>query len=171
MSFYTCVNRYGSNILFRGYTDEGKRIQTKIPFKPTMYLKSQANERGWKSFDGVKVDPIELDSMSEATEFVKKYENVDNFKIYGNNNFVAQFIQEKFPGVIKYDLKRIEVGNIDIEVASDDGFPEPDEAKHPVISIAYKSSASGVYHVWGLGEWRLEDCELDIPDNLIQYRQ
>ena len=61
MSFYTCVNRYGSNILFRGYTDEGKRIQTKIPFKPTMYLKSQANESGWKSFDGVKVDPIELD--------------------------------------------------------------------------------------------------------------
>lgn len=171
MSFYTCVNRYGSNILFRGYTDEGKRIQTKIPFKPTMYLQSQANDSGWKSFDGVKVDPIELDSMSEATEFVKKYENVDNFKIYGNNNFVAQFIQEKFPGVIKYDLKRIEVGNIDIEVASDAGFPEPDEAAHPIISIAYKSSASGVYHVWGLGEWRLEDCELDIPGNLIQYRQ
>ena len=170
MTFYTCVNRYGSNILFRGYTDDGGRIQKKIPFKPTMYLKSSKNESGWKSFDGVPVDPIQLDSMQEATEFVKKYENVDNFKIYGNNNFVAQFIQDKFPGQIKYDLKRIEVGNIDIEVASDDGFPEPDEAKHPIISIAYKSSKSKVYHVWGLGEWRLEDCELKLDGCMVQYR-
>ena len=170
MSFYTCVNRYGNNILFRGYNDDGKPIMKKFPFKPTMYVPSTKGPGEWKGFDGASVEPIQLDSMSEATEFNKRYEGVDNFKIYGNNNYVAQFIADKYPGIVPYDLKRINVGNIDIEVASDDGFPEPGEAKHPIISIAYKSSTSKVYHVWGLGEWRLEDCELDLDGYMVQYR-
>jgi DNA polymerase elongation subunit (family B) len=171
LSFYTCVNRYGNKILYRGYDDNGERFQTKIPFKPTMYLQSnKPATSGWKAFDGTNVEPIEIDSMSEATEFVKKYEGIDNFKIHGNNNFVAQFIAEKFPGIVPYSLKKIEVGNIDIEVMSDEGFPEPDVANYPIISIAYKSSLHNVFHVWGLGEYDASKSELELDGAMIQYR-
>jgi len=170
LSFYTCVNRYGNKILFRGYSGDGQPITKKFPFKPTMYVPSSKGKI-WKGFDGATVEPIELESMSEASDFCKKYEGVDNFKIYGNNNYVAQFIADKYPDIIPYDIKKINVGNIDIEVASDDGFPEPGEAKHPVISIAYLSSTSKVYHVWGLGEWSLDNCELDLNGYMVQYRQ
>jgi len=171
LSFYTCVNRYGNKILYRGYDDNGERFQTKIPFKPTMYLQSnKPATSGWKAFDGTNVEPIEIDSMSEATEFVKKYEGIDNFKIHGNNNFVAQFIAEKFPGIVPYSLKKIEVGNIDIEVMSDEGFPEPDVANYPIISIAYKSSLHNVFHVWGLGDYDASKSELELDGAMIQYR-
>ena len=169
MSFYTCVNRFGNKMLYRGYNDNGERVQTKVPFKPTMYLQSAKSEGVWKAFDGSSVEPIELDSMSEATDFIKKYEDIDNFKIYGNNNFVAQFIQDKFPGVIKYDLKKIEVGNIDIEVASDDGFPEPGQANYPIISIAYKSSNNNIYYVWGLDSYDSSKSQLELDGALIRY--
>jgi DNA polymerase elongation subunit (family B) len=169
LSFYTCVNRYGNNILYRGYNDNGEREQTRVPFKPTMYLQSNKSESDWKALDGSGVEPIELDSMSEATDFVKKYEDIDNFKIHGNSNFVAQFIQDNFPGVIKCDMKRIEVGNIDIEVASDDGFPEPGQANYPIISIAYKSSNSNIYYAWGLDSYDSSKSELELDGALIRY--
>ena len=43
----------------------------------------------------------------------------------------------------------LNVSTIDIEVASDDGFPTPEEANYPVISITIKNNIDGVYYVWG----------------------
>jgi DNA polymerase elongation subunit (family B) len=156
-------------MLYRGYNDDGQRVQGKYPFKPTMFLQSNKPSTEWKALDGSSVEPIELESMSEASDFVKKYEDIDNFKIHGNENFVTQFIGDKFPGVIKYDLKKIEIGNIDIEVASDDGFPEPGQANYPVISIAYRTSRDGIYYVWGLDSYDAGKTELDLQGDFIRY--
>ena len=48
-------------------------------------------------------------------------------------------------------------------------FPHPEEANHPIISIAYKDSKSKVYHVWGLDHYDASKSELDDIE-LIQYR-
>lgn len=76
--------------------------------------------------------------MREAKEFMERYKDVSNFDIYGNTNYVAQYVAEHWPGDISFDPSLINVTNIDIEVQSDEGFPEPDEAKFPIISIAMK---------------------------------
>jgi DNA polymerase elongation subunit (family B) len=107
--------------------------------------------------------------MKEAQEFMGKYEDVSNLKVHGNINFVAQFINERFPNEIEPRLAFIDVGNIDIEVASDDGFPRPEQAAHPIISIAYKSSKSNIFYVWGLDEYDYTKTELDLGDKLIRY--
>ena len=169
MSFYTSVHRYGNKILFRGYDSKGNRIHKKVPFKPTFFLPSKTNQTTWKALDGTPVEPFELESMSEGQEFSKRYEDIGNFKVYGNNNFVAQFLAKAYPDEIDYNLKHIRVGNIDIEVASDDGFPHPEEANHPIISIAYRDSYSNVFHVWGLDRYDSSKTELET-DALIQYR-
>ncbi len=150
--FYTSVVRYGNNILFRGYAENGKKIQTKIPYKPTLFVQSDKNISGWKGIDGVSVEPMKFDSMKEATEFQKRYDDIPNFKIYGMNNFVSQFIAEMFPTPIQFKREWVDVCTIDIEVASDEGFPEPDKADHPVISISLKSP-KGPYRVWGLYDY------------------
>ena len=100
-----------------------------------------------KIFSGMK-----FDSMKEATEFQKRYDDIPNFKIYGMNNFVSQFIAEMFPTPIQFKREWVDVCTIDIEVASDEGFPEPDKADHPVISISLKSP-KGPYRVWGLYDY------------------
>lgn len=154
MRFYTNISRYGNNLLYRGY-DDGRRIKRKIPFKPTLYVKGKGNSK-FVALDGTNVDPIKLDSMREAKEFIEKYKDVENFKIYGNTNYIAQYIAEEFPGEIKFDRAKIRIHNLDIEVASDAGFPEPEEAKHPVISIAIKDSILDTYFVWALGDYDVD---------------
>lgn len=169
MSQYTCVNRYGNSILYRGYNDNGVRIHSRVKFKPTFFLKTN-NASDWRSLDDVPVEPMSFDNMAAAKDFHEQYKDVSNFKVYGNTNYVAQFINERFPGIIEPDLSKIDVGNFDIEVASDDGFPHPDEARHPVISIAYKSRKSNIYHVWGLGDYDVETG--NCPEGCFtQYRK
>lgn len=170
MSFYTSVHRYGNQILYRGYTDNGTHVHERVKFEPTLHVRS-SNKTSTYALDGTPVEPMKFDSMSEASDFIKMYDNVQNFKVYGNTNYVAQFIAKRFPDDVKFDMNHIAVGNIDIEVASDDGFPHPDQANHPVISIAYKSSKSGVYHVWGLNDYDYKKCEVLPKDTLIQYRK
>jgi len=162
MDFYTSVERFGNQLLYRGYSD-GQQVKKKIPFKPTLFVNGDTGS-GWSSLDGRSVEPMTFDSMRDATDFTKRYEHVDNFKTYGMNNFVSQFIAEKFPVEIKYNRDDIIVSTIDIEVASDEGFPEPDQADYPVISIAIKSSKESFYRVWGMGDYNPE-----LNDNEIYY--
>ena len=115
-------------MLYRGYDDQGNPVKARIPFAPTMYLASQKATGEWKTLYGQPVEPIKLDSLSEAGDFIQKYQDIDNFQVHGNPNFTTQFINDKHPGEIDYDPKLLKIGNIDIEVQSDDGFPEPDEA-------------------------------------------
>ena len=172
MSFYTSAHRYGNQILYRGYNDSGALIQERIKFSPTLHVKSnKKTDKSVYSLDGTLVEPMKFDSMSEASDFVKMYDGVQNFKVFGNSNYVAQFLAEKFPGNIKFNMNHINIGNFDIEVASDDGFPFPEHANHPVISIAYKSSKSKMYHVWGMGVYDTTKCKVLPEGYLIQYHR
>ena len=165
MKFYTSINRYGNNLLYRGY-DAGRRVKRKIKFKPTLYVKGKGNSK-FHALDGTNVDPIEFDDMREAKEFIEKYEDVENFTVYGNTNYIAQFIAQEFPGEIQFDRNKIRVHNIDIEVSSDQGFPEPKDAKFPVTSIALYDNVLNTYFVWALGDYDEEKCPL--KDITIRY--
>lgn len=148
--FYTSAIRYGNNILYRGYKN-GNAVKRRVPFKPTLFIKGDKGS-GWTTLDDVAVDPIQFDSMNDAKDFMKRYEGVSNFDIYGNTNYVAQFIAETFPNDIPFDRSMVKVLNIDIEVQSDDGFPEPLQAAYPIISITIRKD-DGNYWVWGLNEY------------------
>ena len=148
--FYTNVSRIGNNILYRGY-DSGKQIKTRVPFKPKLYVTGESPSE-WRTLDGQSMVEMQFETMKEATEFSQKYRDVSNFKVFGQNNYVAQFISEYWPDDIKFDREQVRVLNIDIEVASDQGFPSPDVAEHPVISISIRKN-DGTYWVWGLNDY------------------
>jgi DNA polymerase elongation subunit (family B) len=170
MSFYTSVNRYGNSILYRGYNDTGAPIHQKIKFKPKLYVPIHEPSE-IKSFYGDDLKEIQFETMSEAKEFIQMYEGTSNYNIYGTTNYIHQFITDKFPKDIKFDINHINVVNFDIEVASDDGFPTPENAAYPVISIALKSSKSSVYQVWGLGDYDFSKTEVDLRGDHVQYHK
>lgn len=159
MNFYTSVNRYGNNILFRGF-ELGKRVNKKIPFSPTLFI-STDKETGWNNLKNVSVQPVDFDTMRDATEFVKKYSEVDNFPIYGMTNFVTQFITDKYPGDVKFDASKVNITSLDIEVHSEDGFPFVAEAAHPVTAITMKNNQSDTYYVWALKDYDPDTCPVD----------
>ena len=165
MEFYTNISRYGNQLLYRGYKD-GRRIQTKIPFSPTLFVPVEA-KTDYRSLDGKYVERVKLETMREAKEFMERYKDVSNFDIYGNTNYIAQFVTEKFPGEIQFDPTVINITTIDIEVASNEGFPEPEEAKYPVISIAMKNTIDNTFYVWGLGDYDVSKSIM--TDNRVVY--
>jgi DNA polymerase elongation subunit (family B) len=162
MKFYTNVSRFGNNILYRGY-ENGKRVEERIPFSPTLFVESSKASGKYKSLYGVPVEPIQMGSMSEARDFVSQYKNIPNFTVHGNTNYVSQFLSNRFPYDVKFDPDMVDILYMDIEVASDQGFPDPEEAKHPVISICVKSSKSSDYIVWGMGDY-------DAPENVTYFK-
>jgi DNA polymerase elongation subunit (family B) len=149
--FYTSVVRYGDKLLYRGYDENGLATKSRIPFKPTLFMSGESEE-GWTTLDGIPMQPVVFESMSEAKDFNKRYENVSNFEIAGNTNYVAQFIAEEWPNQIHYDRSLIKTANIDIEVFSADGFPAPEDAAHPITAICMRED-TGTYWVWGCGDY------------------
>jgi len=152
MDFYTNVSRFGNNLLYIGYKG-GQRIQKRIPFKPTLYVSTPKPKSGWRTLFDEPVDPIEFDSMRDATDFTKRYQGVETFNIYGMNDFVSQFIAQKYPDEIKFNREQISVTSFDIEVQSDEGFPEPKYADYPITAITTKNNKENVYRTWGCGDY------------------
>ena len=83
MKFYTSINRYGNQLLYRGY-DNNQPVMKKIKYESTLYVRSQAPDTGYTGLDGVVIEPRLFDDMRHARDFVKTYEDVDSFNIYGS---------------------------------------------------------------------------------------
>ena len=138
MSFYTNVSTIGNNILLRGVSKDGKRFKDRIEYHPTLYIPTK-EETKFQTLEGDPVGEIRPGTMRECREFIAKYKEIDNFNIYGNDKFEYTFIAEHFPEEhIDYDFSFIKVAYIDIEVSSDNGFPNVENARETVTAITFK---------------------------------
>ena len=123
MKFYTNVFQIGNSMLVRGY-DNGKHFEDREEFHPTFYVPTKKRSK-WKTLDGQRVEPVKPGTIKDCREFIDKYSQVQNFNIYGNERYVHQYISEKYPeNEIKFDLNKIKLFTIDIEVAAESGFPD-----------------------------------------------
>ena len=92
MKFYTNFARHGNQILVRGYED-GKRFKDKIEYDPTLYIPSRTRT-DYRTIDGYFVAPVKQGTMRDAAEFISKYEEVKNFKVYGTTQYAYAYINE-----------------------------------------------------------------------------
>ena len=169
MKFYTSINRIGNTLCYRGYED-GRRVSYRVPFKPTLFVNTNNPNAEWKTLEGKPLEPMQFDSMREASDFMDRYADVESMRVYGNSNFTAQFVQEQHPNEIKYDPSLLRIANIDIEVASDDGFPEPERAEAEVQSICLKYFGQPAIYIWALEDkYDPAKTELDVDPEDIYF--
>ena len=152
MAFYTNILRYKNFILHRGYYDNGERFSRKEYFQPKLFVSSKMKTE-WTGLDGNSVAPLDFESMFEAGQWLKQNIDVSGRNIYGNKKFTQQFVTERYPRDIEFRRDFINVGTIDIETDYDTGFPHPNEASQSILAITFKSSKSGLYRVWGYGDF------------------
>ena len=139
----------GDNILFRGVKD-GKRIRQKIKYKPKLFVRGNKPSK-WTTLEKEPVEEMVFDSIRDAREFVKQYESVSNFTIYGNTRYDYAFISDVFPDEIDWDISKLSIAYIDIEVGSENGFPEPERANEAITAITIRIGTN--YYVFGCGEF------------------
>jgi DNA polymerase elongation subunit (family B) len=155
-NFYTNVQSVGNNILFRGYA-KGKKVKGKIEYQPRFFELSN-KVTNYTNLQGEYLQEVKFDSMREAREYFRQFENVSGKKIYGNSRFEYAYIADHYKGMIEWDFNKIDIAVIDIEVGSENGFPDPYQANEPITAIAWKD-LNGHMYVWGCGDFTNNDKE------------
>lgn len=141
MKFYTNIQLIGNQFLIRGY-ENGKHITHREEWKPTLFVPSKRKTK-YKTLEGDSVEPIQPGFVRDCREFYKKYDEVENFKIYGNDRYVYQYISEKYPeDHIQFDIKKIRLVTIDIEVAAESGFPDVENVAEELLLISLQDYAT-----------------------------
>ena len=157
-NYYTNVCVYSNHILFRG-VNNGRRVKSKVKYSPTLFLQSNKSSQ-WKTLFDEPLEPMKFETIREARDFVKRYEEVANFKIYGNTRYEYAFIADNFRGIVDWDISHLSIIFIDIEVGSENGFPDINKATEPITAIAVHQ-LNGTTTVYGYGEYNNQDENVD----------
>ena len=136
MEFYTSVAPYGDKMFVRGY-EHGKPYMRKVDFYPTLFVTSKSPTK-YTTLDGQFVDEIKPGTIKETRDFVKKYEDVAGFSVYGNTNYSYQYISDNYEGDVNWDMEHIKVCTIDIETSTEYGFPDIRSANEEILLITVK---------------------------------
>jgi DNA polymerase elongation subunit (family B) len=177
MRFYTNVQMVGDHFLVRGYED-GRHFMTREKFNPTLFVPSQKKTK-YQTLSGEYVESVQPGSVRDCREFIKKYEGVENFKIYGNSQYIYQYISEMYPEEeLKFDISKVKVTTLDIEVASENGFPDVESAAEEVLLITIQDYSTKQINTWGLGpfkgnqnnvRYRSFSTEYDLLNDFINW--
>jgi len=142
----------GDNFLVRGY-ENGRHFMTREKFYPTFFVNSKKKTK-YKTLEGDCVEAIQPGSVRDCREFIKKYDGVQGFKIYGNERFIYQYISENYSeNEIKFDITKVNLATIDIEVASENGFPDVESAAEEVLLITIQDYNTKQIRTWGRGSF------------------
>ena len=141
MRFYTNVYEKFNKMLVRGY-DNGEYFQIEEDYQPTLFVPSKKKTK-YRTLDGYAVEPIQPGKISDCKEFLDKYSKVDGFTVYGNDNYKAQYISDKYPeDEIKFDISKIRLFTIDIEVSAESGFPNVFDCAEEILTITLQNYAT-----------------------------
>lgn len=169
--FYTNVQSVGGKILYRG-VENGQKVRRKLDYSPVLFVPSQ-DDVGYRTVTGQLVAPVKFSGVGPAKDYIRKYEGVNNFPIFGQQRFEYCYISDNFSDHINWNADYISIANLDIEVGSDSGFPEPKDALEPVTAITVKQD--GLINVFGTGEFTTDRKDIiynrcaDEEDLLRQF--
>ena len=134
-NFYTNVCQVGSNILVRGF-ENGKRVSKKAFYKPYLFVNSNKDSH-YKDIFGNKVSRIDFSDIKDCRNFMDSYKDTVGMEIYGLDRWRYVYIYDNYKDM-RLNLDLINTVALDIEVASDDGFPDPKSANKEIIAITLR---------------------------------
>ena len=177
MKFYTNVQLIGNQFLVRG-VENGRRYEHRDEFFPTLFVKSKKKTK-YKTLNGEAVETINPGTVRDCREFYKRYDGVENFEIYGNDRYIYQYISEKYPeDEIKFDISKIKLVTLDIEVASEQGFPDVESCVEEILAITIQDYTTKQIITWGVKPFENNrkdvtyhycPTEYDLLNNFINY--
>ena len=151
MKFYTNILQWGNSLLLREVVN-GERVCRKVRYSPTLYAPVNSPTE-WKTLKGQYVTPVQHNTIKEAKEWVENYKNQPEL-VHGSTMYSYNYIADEYPNRINYDVDQILIVTIDIEVECENGFPSPEEAVEPLLSITVKNHQSKKFVVWGVGKFQ-----------------
>ena len=158
----------GDQFLVRGYED-GKHFATREKFYPTLFVPAKKKTK-YQTLHGEYVESVEPGSVRDCREFIKRYDGVENFKIYGNERFIYQYISDTYSqDEIKFDTSKIKITTLDIEVKSENGFPDVESAAEEILLISIQDYNTKEITTWGLGPFNNNQKNVTYKEFRTEY--
>jgi len=148
--FYINVLQRADKLLVREFKD-GKRIKYKVKYEPTFFVPSQS-KTGYLTLTGQSVTPHKLESIYEAKSYLERYEEQPDL-VFGMERFPYTWIAENYEGLVDWDMDKLYVITLDIEVRCDNGFPDPELANEELLCLTVKNHSNKEIIVWGIGDY------------------
>jgi DNA polymerase elongation subunit (family B) len=168
MRYYTNVQMVGNEFLVRGF-ENGKSFIARERFNPTLFVPSKKKTK-YKTLEGKYVQEIQPGTVRDCREFIKSHDNVEGFEIYGNTRYIYQYISEKYPeDHIEFDIKKMKLVTIDIEVASERGFPTVAKCDEEMLCITLQNYANKRIITFGQGKFRNDDPDVQYVECKDEY--
>ena len=160
MNFYTSVQSFSNYILYRGIKN-GKRVKERIDYSPSLFLPSK-RITNYTNLEGEYLDQKIFTDIRTAREFIKQFDGIPTSPvIHGQTRYEYAFIADEHRGMVDYDFEKVLIGVIDIEVGSENGFPDPYEANEPITAIAITYLNDKTY-VFGCGVYETPGDEIYV---------
>jgi len=167
MRFYTNVQMVGDQMLVRGY-ENGKRYMNREVFNPTLFVSAKNKKSKFRTLEGEPVEPVRPGTIRETRDFMKKYDNVDGFNIYGFERFIYQYISDNYPDEhLEFDMSKINLVTIDIETKAEYGFPDVESTSEELLLITIQDFNTKQIITWGVGPFNNKQENVDyrqFPD-------
>jgi len=160
LNFYTSVQSFSNYILYRGVKN-GKRVKERIEYSPSLFMPSK-RITNFTNLQGEYLDQKIFPDIRAAREYIKQFDGVSNaHMIYGQTRYEYAFIADEHKGMVDYDFDKISIAVVDIEVGSENGFPDPYEANEPITAITM-SYLNGDTFVFGCGIYEVQGKEIYV---------
>ena len=156
--FYTYVGQNrenGGQVLHVGYKD-GVRFEEAIKFKPLLGKLTTPKEGKEYQYHDIYGNPLQwkrFKSIDLYRNFMDEYDEVD---FYGTMKEDYQFLGERYPDKVDYDLSMIRPFWIDIETGFLAGDEWVEDHDAPITSIALKDAKNNKYFVMSTKMWSKE---------------
>lgn len=162
MEFYTSAYISRNKVHVRAIDSSGKSVKRAYEYSPYLFLPSKNPKAEYSNIREEPLDRIDFENIYDAKDFIKRYDGVEGFKIYGMTNFVYPFINDYFQGSINYDVSKISIVNFDIEniIGKEDINTSITNAPNEITSITL--SKNGKYYVI-----TCVDYEVKSPDEIL----
>lgn len=154
---YVGVCRGDNTVLHVYYDEAGTRHEESVKFQPMLgkRVKPQpGKEYQYKDIYGNPLQWKRFDTIDKYRHFISEYDEVD---FYGTMKEDYQFLSERYPDAVDYDLSKVRPFLIDIETDSSDGFTEVEEFKGAITAIALKDMRNKKYYVMSTKPWTAKD--------------
>ena len=148
--FYINVIQHGNQLLVREF-DNGKRVNRRVTFEPTLYVESRKNSK-WKTLEGRNVEPVRFKSIRDAKDFLNMHQGTPEL-VHGLDSFQYVYIGDKYPDFVNWDMNKLLLITLDIEVESENGFPDAQKAEEKLLCITVKNHSNKAIIVWGIGPY------------------
>ena len=167
MRYYTNVQMVGNDFLVRGY-ENGKAFTSRDHFQPTLFVPSRKKTK-YTTLDGKYVGAIQPGTVRDCREFIRKHENVEKFPIFGNRRYIYQYISDRYPDQIDFDLSNMNLVTIDIEVKSENGFPSVEKCDEELLLISLLSFSTKDIITFGVGPFTNTDPKVKYVQCVDEY--